>query len=264
MRRTRNPWLRLVAVGLLAIGLTGCVRIDAHLSIAGDTVSGTVILALDRAAAAQLDTDPEQAFAEQHAELTSVDRVTAAPYEDGTWIGREYTFDRVLLADLNRISQDDPGGLRITRDVPAGTYSLTMVMDLTWAADAGQPQAELLRRLDARVAVTFPGEVIEHNGSLAGSTVTWRPPAGERTELVAVAYAPDEPAAGGGGDADSNVLAVVLVGGVAALVLAAAGLGASWLARRRRPRVAPSDTLWDFRPPPADDEPTTRQLGTPP
>jgi hypothetical protein len=257
---TRTPYARIVTATVLAVALAGCVRIDAHLSIAGDTVSGTVILALDRAAAEQLNMDPNEAFAEEHAELTSLDRVTATPYDDGTWTGQEYTFDRVLLGDLNRLSQTDPDGLRITRDIPAGTYSLTMVMDLTWAAEAGQPQADLLDRLDARIAVTFPGEVVEHNGSLAGSTVTWRPPAGERTELVAVAYAPDEPAAGTGDSGDGNLLAVVLLGGVAALVLAAAGLGASWLVRRRRPHAVPSDTLWDFRPPPADDEPTTQRL----
>lgn len=253
----------MVAVAVLAVALAGCARIDAHLTIAGDTVSGTVIIALDRAAAEQLELDPDEAFAEQHAQLTSLDRVTAARYEDGTWVGGEYTFDRVLLDDLNRMSQDDPDGLRIIRDVPAGTYSLTMVMDLAWAAEAGQPEAELLDRIDARVAVTFPGEVIEHNGDLAGSTVTWRPPPGERTELIAVAYAPDEPAAGTGQDTDGNVLAVVLVVGVAALVLAAAGLGASWLVRRRRPDAGLSDTRWDFRPPsvpPADDEPTTQRL----
>lgn len=53
-----------------------------------------MIIALDRDAAEQLGVQPVEVFAEQDAELASLDRVTAGRYDDGTWVGTEYTFDR--------------------------------------------------------------------------------------------------------------------------------------------------------------------------
>jgi hypothetical protein len=280
----------LVAAALaLVLALAGCAKIDANLSIEGDTVSGTLITALDRDAAEQLELDPEEVFADNDEDLAGVAGVTDAPYQDGSWVGTAYTFDRVSLDELNRLADDNPDGLRITRDVPAGTYTLAMVMDLAWLAELDEDEDlgdeldiedlnELVDRFEATIVVTFPGEVTEHNGDeISGTTVTWRPEARERTELSAVAQDPDADTAGSQGgeagrDGDSrpaasagsdgtNLLAIVLLVGLAVLVLAAAGLGASWLVRHRQPAPAspagsPSGT--------SDEEPTLDTEELPP
>ena len=42
---------------------------------------------------------------------------------------------------------------------------------------------------ELRIAITFPGEVLETNGQVEGTTVTWEPVFGERNVLSAVASA---------------------------------------------------------------------------
>jgi len=49
----------------------------------------------------------------------------------------------------------------------------------------------LLEQFDMSISVTFPGAVIEHDGTLDGNTVTWTPAFGEITTLHAVGSAVD-------------------------------------------------------------------------
>ncbi|MGH3681830.1 MAG: LppM family (lipo)protein [Natronosporangium sp.] len=207
--RTRTTPARalpvLGAVTLLVLALTGCLKIDGDLAIEGGTVSGTLLTVMEKDAAAQLEMNPEDVFAGENDRFASLDGVTTAPFDDGTWAGTELTFDQVTIDDVNQLSDGDPDGLRIIRDEAAGTYEFNLVMDLTFMSDLaedpppdGEPDfAELLETFEATIAVTFPGEVTEHNGELSGTTVTWTPPAEERTELRAVAEGAE-----GGGDGD--------------------------------------------------------------
>jgi hypothetical protein len=219
MRTRTNPVRALAALGLttlLGAALAGCLKVDGDLSIEGDTVSGTLVTALDKQAAEQLQLDPEEVFATENDQLTSLDGVSAAAYDDGTSAGTELTFDQVRIEDLNQLSEGDPDGLRIVRDQAAGTYQFSLVMDFAFISELAEDQsgagqeldvAALLAGFQVTVAVTFPGEVTEHTGELSGTTVTWHPQPGERTELRAVAHgagggpgaAPD-PSQSGAGD----------------------------------------------------------------
>ncbi|HEY8471396.1 MAG TPA: hypothetical protein VIL37_02030 [Natronosporangium sp.] len=189
---------RLLIAALLVIGLAGCLKIDADLSIEADLVNGEMITAVDRDAARLLELDPADLFADQTGGLTGVPGVTSEPYQDDNWTGSRLRFDRVRIDDLNQLSEGDPDGLRITRE--SGRYEFRLVMDFSFLSEEalaspepGAPEVdldELLATFEATVAVTFPGEVTSHNGELSGTTVTWHPPAGERTELRAVAIDP--------------------------------------------------------------------------
>lgn len=195
----------LAGIAALVTVLAGCLKLDTDLSIEGDTVSGTLLTALDKQAAAQLQLNPQDVFGAENDQLTSLDGVTAEPYEDDPWAGTELTFDRVDLDELNQLSDGDPDGLRILRDPAAGTYELSMVLDFSFLTELEEEQlgadpdvdlTELLANFEVTVAVTFPGEVTEHNGELSGRTVTWRPQPGDRAELRAVAQGAEP----GGGD----------------------------------------------------------------
>jgi hypothetical protein len=226
--------------GVLVLGLAGCLRVDADLSIEGDAVNGTLVMAVDRDAARQLQLDPDDLFADQTGGLAGLAGVTTEPYEDLDWAGSRLVFDEVSIDELNRLSDGDPDGLRIIRD--ASGYEFSLVMDFSFLAQdqlatpptPGVDLAALLETFDVTVAVTFPGEVTAHNGSLSGTTVSWRPPPGERTELRAIAAAPGgeapaeaatpggtaRPAPAAGGDASASgwwpalgLLAAVALGG---------------------------------------------------
>jgi hypothetical protein len=210
----------LAGLALLIVTLAGCLRVDGDLSIEGDTISGTLLTALDKQAAELLELDPQDVFGTENAELTSLDGVTAEPYDDGTWAGSELTFDRVDIDELNQLSDGNPDGLRIMRDGTAGTYQLSMVLDFSWMSDLAEEQnpeqevdlAQLMENFQATVAVTFPDEVTEHNGELSGTTVTWSPQPEERNEMRAVALGyqgeGDQPAPtaspGGAGDPSAD------------------------------------------------------------
>ena len=196
--RSRRPALPGLAVlALLVATLTGCLQVDADLAVEGDTVSGTLLTAIHKETAALLELDPAEVFAGENDELTSLEGVSAEPYDDGSWAGSRLTFDQVSIDDLNERSVGDPDGLRIHRDGPAGTYELSLVLDFSWmselvedgsaAEQQGVDVAQLLERFQVAVAVTFPDQVTEHNGQLSGTTVTWSPEPAERTELRAVA-----------------------------------------------------------------------------
>lgn len=187
----------LAAAGLATL-LTGCLKVETDLTLAGDTVSGTLLAALAAEDVAPLGLRPEEVFAEQDAGLGAVAGVATEPYEQDGWVGTQYTLDDVAIDELNAVSEGDPDGLRIVRDQQAGSYEFQLVMDLRFVdeldpSDIDDPDvpdidlAELREGFEINVAVTFPGQVTEHNGELSGTTVSWQPQPGERSQLRAVA-----------------------------------------------------------------------------
>jgi hypothetical protein len=91
-------------------------------------------------------------------------------------------------------------------------------------------QMEGLLTYDARISVTFPGEVIEHNGELEDNTVTWR--FSDPTSMSGAALFAEAKKGSGFviGIVVIGVLLLLLLGGVA-LVL--------WLVLRRGPPPQP-------------------------
>lgn len=260
----RNPrWaLRAAIAVLLAVALTGCLKLDMELSIEADTVNGTMVVAVDRQMMQLFEMEPDDIFDDaDEDEIATIDGVTTTPYEDDDWIGVEYTLNRVLLDDLNELAADDEESPQILYDEQDGTYEFSMTVDLSdffgedeldEDDDLGFPgldPAALQEDFEVRVAVTFPGEVTDHNGQVAGTTVTWTPEPGERTEMRAVALAtgsgagdsagdPAGDTAGGGlpgagtGSTGSSSALVALLVALGVLVLVAIGGITLWLTRR--------------------------------
>jgi hypothetical protein len=260
-RRTLPGKVRVAVAALSMVAVTGCIKLDMDLSVEGDTVDGTVVVALDRQAAQVFELAPEEFFDDPgEDDFRVLDGVTVEPYEDDDWLGIVYLFHRVHLDDLNELAGDDEELPRIVHDAASGTYEFRMTFDMTDMAgldvdefgeeagdDLGFPgldPAALLDSFEVRVAVTFPGEVTDHNGELSGTTVTWRPEPGALIEMRATAQvapaAADDPAAGpaGGGvpepagsarGSPSTLVSLLVALGV--LVLAGAGSLVLWLRR---------------------------------
>lgn len=178
MRATRSLLIGLFAVLLLS----GCVKIDMDLTLnTDDTVDGVMVLAFSDEVAAMLGTDPESLWEEAGGDLERglPPGSTQEPWSEDGYTGTRVTFDGVPLEEMAQAN--DPDTLRITRE--GDEFVVSGAMDFTDVRGAGTDQA--MEGFDVRIAITFPGEVRDHNGRLEGRTVIWEPVPGERTELSA-------------------------------------------------------------------------------
>jgi hypothetical protein len=222
-----------LAVGLV-FALTGCMKFDVDLTLDGDTVSGTMVIALSKQLA---DTAGSELTDQLDTEAPQGSGITSAPYDDGTYVGRAYTLDRAALSAFSDAG-DDQDALRIVHDANAHRYTVSGVFDLTEVDLSNPLVSAFANSFQVRIAITFPGKVIEQNGTLDDRTVTWVPVPGQRTELHAVAE-----------DSTSNpawvwpvVIAAIVV------VCAAAAVGIWFLLRRRRPgppSEPPTESTWE-------------------
>ena len=174
---------------------------------------------------------------------SDVEGATQEPYEDETFVGTRVTFDSVPLERIQEGS--DPDSLSIER--VGDRFEVSGVLDLgTQEADLqGNPFedqiTEAFDTAELKIAVTFPGEIIETNGRVDGTTVTWEPSIGERTELTAVASANGDGAEAAGGDdggaeaaaAGETSGSAAWLWGLIALVVVAALIGLFVVLRRR-------------------------------
>lgn len=207
--RNARAWIKGLAVFVgLTLALSGCLKLDMALTIAPDDIEGA----------------------------------TQEPYEDDRFVGTLVRFEDVALNDLQEGSDTDSISIERVGD----TSEVTGVMDLT-SDDAdleGNPFEDQIGdafdTAELRVAITFPGEVLETNGQVDGATVTWVPVFGERTDLMAVASASGEgsdppgdgeegaQAAGSSSNVDGNTALYVILG----LVIVALVAGIFLLMRR--------------------------------
>jgi hypothetical protein len=214
------------------IGLAGCVKFDVALSLSGDTVSGTMIVAVDRQLLAISGQSVDQVLAQMNSSVPTDKGVTSADYSDDKYVGKKFTLSAVPLDTMNsgNTSSDD---LKITHDKTAGTYTVAGNLDLS-SSDLSDPQvAQFMNSFEVKVAITFPGEVISTDGTKDGTTVTWQPKIGQKNPINAVAKD-----TGGGGIAGMSTGMLLGIG--IPVIVAIVGL-ILFLAMRKRkqPEAAP-------------------------
>lgn len=246
MRITRPLTVSAMAA-LLAVGLSGCVKLDLDLRLQPeDTIDGTLVLAVSNELAELLGQDADGLAAELQSELLGSDDapadLDAEPYDDGEYVGSTATFTGEPLDAF------DGENLQITRE--GEEFVVTGLLDLT-ETDAEQVPG-LDPEPDIRVAVTFPGPVSEHDGELDGTTVTWAPSAGERLELNARGSA--VPTAVGATFGAGGMLWLVGLSLLGLLVVAGAVLAVVLTRRRTRDATPLRVTPADQPPPPAGDD----------
>ncbi len=240
--------LRALAAAALVLALSGCMKIDANLTVAGDTVDGTLIFAVNHDFAKTIKTREDDYVAEKaKGGLNSNAKgVRVEKYSDDLYGGEKFIFTGVDIVEVSKGSSSD--ALRIVHDKAAGKYKVTGVFDFS-QTNATEESSRAFQSLDIRISITFPGKVLKHNGALNGTTVTWQPKAGAKTSIEAEAEdapasALSQAAAAVGGTA---VLVALIVGSVLALFLII------WLLTRRRhtPAVGSAAAVAPAAQPPA-------------
>jgi hypothetical protein len=176
---------RLAALGTIAVLATACFRAEIDLTVSADnTVSGTALLAYERAGLQELDRDAQDAQDElvSDLELDAPAGMTCEAWDDDEFIGAQCALERVTFDDLS-LADTFQQEVVIVRE--GDKIRLFAAIDLS---DVPVGNAELIDAFDVQIRVTFPGRVIsQENGQIEGQTVTWSLPPGDRTEIGAVA-----------------------------------------------------------------------------
>ncbi len=311
---TPSPLRGLVRAGyaaaamLLAVTLAGCMKFQTDLTLHDDRVDGSIIVALDRQVIELFEQlgeefgdesmgDPLEEFRQEFdaGAFEGVEGVTVEPYESDTHVGT-----RIILRNtpIEEFANDET--LAITYDEEAGIYEVTGLWDMGEAgfdefdpddpslaeaeAGLGLPPgtfAQMIAGFDISISITFPGEVIEHNGVQNGNTVTWVIPFEGSTEIHAKASATggsdsgpggglNLPGLGGssgsgsGGESGSNnAMLIAVIAGLGCLVLLV-GVGLLlWLLLRKKPAPAVAGQPMPAQAVPTQAMPTQPMPGVP-
>jgi hypothetical protein len=213
MSKRMHTTARLAAVGILAVLLTGCIKLNVDFNVSSDNkVSGTMVFAFSKQLLQLTGQSAEELIGSSAPIPNDVQGVSAKPYDDGEFAGEEFTFDGVPLTQFNT---DEPDALIIVRQ--ADTFTVSGVLDLSNATGASGATGSIpgiedaLAGADIRISITFPGAVTDTNGTVDGTTVTWSPKIGQRLELRATA--------GATGSGSSSTSSILLIGGIALGIL---------------------------------------------
>jgi hypothetical protein len=178
----------LVAVALTAV-LAGCLKIDMDLDINEDeSVDGEIILAVSEELAQLTGQSRDDLIEQFEADVMrdAPNGVTHEPYESEGLAGTRLILDGVALDEFDPAA----GTMTITHQgdhyVVDGRFDVSAVGDLGELSDSQREAFEgIAETMDVRLAITFPGEVIEHNGELDGRTVTWTATGPEPVDISA-------------------------------------------------------------------------------
>lgn len=173
--KTRKNFALIALAGMVVVLLSGCVRFQADLTITpDDTLNGTIVVA----AVAGNDTLESKTSAQGIAaqiekrllpDVSGADGVTREPYAKDNYYGSTFTFKNTPISAL-AASGNDSGSLSITRDGNDFVFS----GKLDFSPDDQSAPPKDADTTNITVAITFPGEVVEHNGQLNGTQVSWK------------------------------------------------------------------------------------------
>jgi hypothetical protein len=182
----------LLSFLLVPFVLSGCFKFTMDLEVSDqDTISGDVVVALSKELQALAQ---DSGGGETTDAFSGLSGVEVTEFDDGTFVGQQYSFSGLPIDEL--ALDDDASALTIKREgdnlVVSGTLSFEdETADPAQEDDLGFGQA-FFDSADLRVAIKFPGEILETNGSIdeETNTITWIPKYGEANEISALVYSP--------------------------------------------------------------------------
>jgi hypothetical protein len=235
-RRARTAG-RIGAFVALVFLMTGCIKLNMNLGInSDDTVSGTVEFGVQKELLDLTGQNIEDLLGSDAPFPSNAPGVTVEPFDDGEFAGQQFIFEDVPLEEFNSGGVVGASGatgasggaadtLQIARQ--GDTFVVTGVLDLSTGLSGvtgpfgGTGGAEFFESADIKIAITFPGEVLQApGGEIDGNTVTYVPEFGERLEINATGSAVDNGEAAdvvGGGD--SFLPLILIIAGVILVLL---------------------------------------------
>ncbi|MDG4810325.1 DUF3153 domain-containing protein [Micromonospora sp. WMMD1120] len=234
-RVNRGTALRVAVCLVLLAALSGCMQLNMGLTVnADDTVDGQLLLTAQKSVLTSQKKTVPVAFAELRQNIPALPAGEETLYQDDTYYGSQISYRKAPLAGF------DTDSVKLVRD--GDLYRFTLPLDPKKyggkvAEQNPQNQQNFLKLMSFEISVTFPGRVIDSNGTVNGRSVSWKVDANQDkpAELRAVAEAPPRPSAPPAAATDDagGFPWLLVVGGVLLLLLLAA-VGVL-LVRRRHP-----------------------------
>ncbi|GAB3158734.1 hypothetical protein GCM10027059_03980 [Myceligenerans halotolerans] len=227
---------------MLALVLSGCVRMGLELELAPDDVARpSLVLAVEDRV---LDNTGQSAEDFIDAIVRGNDPADAAVRVED-WSADGYTGERYVYGEVNTSQVGAATSLPVNVVREGGEYVVTGTLDLT-AEGLGLGGQASLDDVDFAVDISFPGPVTESNGTISGNSVHWDPPLGAPYEIHARGSAVDpaepsptpdatgtEPDATPASGVPDWLVALIGIGGLVILLLLAIVV---WQALRVRTR----------------------------
>jgi hypothetical protein len=234
-RRARTTW-RIGAFVVLVFLMTGCIKLNINLGINSDnTVSGTVEFGVQKELLDLTGQNVEDLLGTDSPFASDAPGVTVEPFDDGEFAGQQFIFEDLPIEEFNSGGVAGASGatgvtgagdsLQIARQ--GDTFVVTGLLDLSSGLSGvtgpfgGTGGAQFLESADIKIAITFPGEVLEApGGQIDGNTVTYLPEFGERLEINATGSAVENgEAADVVGGSDSFLPLILIIAGVVLVLL---------------------------------------------
>jgi hypothetical protein len=231
-----------VAFAALVFLMTGCIKLNMNLGINPDnTVSGTIEIGVQKELVDLTGQNVEDLLGTDAPLPGNAPGVTVEPFDDGEFVGRQVILEDVPIEEFNSggivgasgaTGASGPTGgagagdsLQIARQ--GDTFVVTGVLDLSRALSgvtgplAGTGGAQFYESADIKIAITFPGEVLQApGGEINGNTVTYLPEFDDRLEINATGSAVDNGnAADVVGGSDSFLPLILIISGVVLVLL---------------------------------------------
>ncbi|MEH1165077.1 DUF3153 domain-containing protein [Micromonospora sp. CPCC 205539] len=242
-RVNRGKALRVAVCLLLLAALSGCMQLNMGLTVnADDTVDGQLLLTAEKSVLTARNKNIPAAFAELRQNIPALPAGEETTYNDAKFFGSQITYRRAPLKTF------DSESVKLVRD--GDLYRFTLPLDPKKyggkvAEQNPQQQQAFMKLMSFEISVTFPGRVIDTNGTINGRSVSWKvdPNQDKPAELRAVAEAPPRPSASPAAASDDGggFPWLLVVGGVVLLLLVLAVVGVLLL-RRRRPTAPAAAT----------------------
>ncbi len=163
--------LRVIGLAAItALALSGCLREDATYKLQEDnTVDGNIILGVTQEELDNFDADSYKDFGlDASAVAAHYDHATVNDLGQDGWDGERIT---LVNEGVTSFSTAPTEAYEIKIDRVGDQYIVTgMDPDLL---DESTKNAMINNGGSAKIKVTFPGKVLEHNGKKHGRTVTW-------------------------------------------------------------------------------------------
>ncbi|MBI9115847.1 LppM family (lipo)protein [Sanguibacter suaedae] len=234
--RTRRFAL-VAGTALLAGAIAGCGKVTADTTVHDDASYDITLLMVGEITAVEDAGNDVDAFADQAVESfelqPGMDDYEVVPYTDDEYVGAEITGTSIPGDDLalfaTGLFETDEESETVVFDFQ---YPLPQNLELIGVPDDGE--------FDIMMTVTFPGEVIEHNGTAVDAfTVEWTSSRDEEIDYTATSYTSEStPAetAEEAADEESEGINWLLWISIAVAVLALVGLVLWFTLSRRGPK----------------------------